>query len=149
MKRYLTKNAKYGISKCLFSSVQSLGHVWLFVIPWTEACQTSLCITNSWSLLKLMSIKLVMLPKHPSSVVCFSSCLQSSPASGSFSMSQFFTSGSQIIGAPASASFLPINISGLISFRIYWIDLAVQGTLKSLLLREVQKHQFFGNQLSL
>ena len=47
-----------------FSSVQSLGHVWLFVTPWTAVCQASLSITNSWSLLKLMSIKSVMPPNH-------------------------------------------------------------------------------------
>ena len=66
-----------------------------------------------------------------SSVIPFS-CLQSFPASGSFPISQFFTSCGQSIGASASASVLPI--SGLISFRIDWFDLlAVQRTLKSLL----------------
>ena len=47
-----------------FSSVQSLSHVWLFATPWTSACQASLSITNFWSLLKLMSIKLVMPSNH-------------------------------------------------------------------------------------
>ena len=47
-----------------FSSVQSLSHVWLFVTPWTTACQASLSITNSQSLLKLMFIESVMLPNH-------------------------------------------------------------------------------------
>ena len=66
-----------------------------------------------------------------SSVVPFSSHLQSLPASGSFQMSQFFTSGGQSIGASASASVLPLNNSGLIFFRIDWFDLlAAQGTLK-------------------
>ena len=73
---------------------------------------------------------------HPiisSSVVPFSSCLQSFPVSGSFPMSQFFASGGQSIGASASTSVLPMN-SGLISFRIDWFDLlAVQGTFKGLL----------------
>ena len=73
---------------------------------------------------------------HPtilSSVIPFSSRLQSFLASGSFPMSQFFTSGGQSIGVSASASVLPMNI-GLISFRMDWLDLlAVQGTLKSLL----------------
>ena len=72
---------------------------------------------------------------HPvisSSVVPFSSHLQSFPASGSFQMSQFFTSGSQSIGVSASASVH--EYSGLISLRMDWLDLlAVQGTLKSLL----------------
>ena len=73
-------------------------------------------------------------PAISSSVVCFSSCLQSFPASGSFLMSQFFTSGDQSIGASASASIPSNEYSGLISFKIDWFDLlAVQGTLKSLL----------------
>ena len=77
----------------LFSSAQSLGHVQLFVTPWTEACQASLPVTNSQSLLKLMCIKLVMPSNILSSVVPFFSCLQSFPASGAFPMSQFFASG--------------------------------------------------------
>ena len=73
-------------------------------------------------------------PTLSSSLVPFSSCLQSFPASRSFLMSQFFTSGGQSIGTSASASVLPMKYSGLISFRMDWLDLfAVQGTLKSLL----------------
>ena len=73
-------------------------------------------------------------PTISSSVVPFSSRLQSFPASGSFSRSQFFTSSGQSIGVSASASVLPMNIPGLISFRMDWLGLlAVQGTLKSLL----------------
>ena len=69
-------------------------------------------------------------PSHP--VIPFCTCLQSFPASESFSVSQFFTSGGQSIGVSASTSVLPMNI--LISFRMDWLDLlAVQGTLKSLL----------------
>ena len=69
-----------------------------------------------------------------SSVIPFSSCLQSFPASGSFPMSQFFASGGQSIGVSASASVLPMNEYSVISFRIDWLDLlAVQGTLKNLL----------------
>jgi len=73
-------------------------------------------------------------PTISSSVVPFSSCLQSFPASGSFQMSQLFASGGQSIGVSASKSVLPmIDYSGLISFRMDWLDiLAVQGTLKSL-----------------
>ena len=74
----------------LFSSVQSLTCVWLFVTPWTAAHQVSLSITNSWSLLKLMSIESLMPSNHSSSFIPFSSCLQSFPASGPFQMSQFF-----------------------------------------------------------
>ena len=71
-------------------------------------------------------------PTISSSVIPFSFCRQSFPASGSFQMSQFFTSGGQSIGVSASIS--PSNeYSGLISFRMDWLDLlAVQGTLKSL-----------------
>ena len=73
-------------------------------------------------------------PTISSSVVPFSSHLQPFPASGSFQMSQLFTSGGQSIGISALALVLPVNNSGLISFRIEWFDLlAVQGTLKSLL----------------
>ena len=67
-------------------------------------------------------------PTISSSVVPFSSCLQSFPALRSFLMSQFFSSGGQSIGVSASASY-----SALISFRIDWFDFTVQGTLKSLL----------------
>ena len=71
-------------------------------------------------------------PTISSSVVFFSSCFQSFPASGCLPMSQFFASGGQSIGISASASVLPINeYSGLISFRIDFLE--VQGTLKSLL----------------
>ena len=79
------------------SSVQSLSHVRLFVTPWTAARQVSLSITNSWSLLKLMSIESVI-PTISSSVIPNSSSLQSFPASGSFQMSQLFASGGQSIG---------------------------------------------------
>ena len=74
-------------------------------------------------------------PTISSSVVPFSSCLKSFPASGSFPVSQFFTSGFQSIGVCFSFSISPSNeYSGLISFRTDWLDLlAVQGTLKSLL----------------
>ena len=94
----------------MFSSVQLLSHVWLFVTPWTAARQSSLSITNSRSLLKLKSIESVMPSNHlilgcpllfPPSIF---------PASGSFQMSQFFTSGGQSIGVSASASALPMNI---------------------------------------
>ena len=82
-----------------------------------------------------------------SSVVPFSSYLQSFPVSGYFLMSWLFASGGQMIGASAF-SISPSN-SGLISFRIYWFDLfVVQWTLKSLL-QHAQKHQFFGTQLPL
>ena len=92
-----------------FNSVQSLSRVRLLATPWTAAHQAFLVITNSQSLLKLMSIELVTPPTISSSVVPFSSCLQSFPASGSFQMSQFFTSGGQSIEASASTSVLRMN----------------------------------------
>ena len=88
-----------------FSSVQSLNHVQLFATPWTAAYQASLSITNSKSLLKLMSIESVIHPTISSSVVPFSSCPQSLPASGSFPMSQLFASSGQSTGVSALASF--------------------------------------------
>ena len=86
-----------------------------------------------------------------SSVAPFSSCPQSFLASGSFKMSWFFASNGQSSGCLASASVLPMNYSGLISFAVDWFDhLAVQGTRKSLLSRTtVWKHQFFSTQPSL
>ena len=95
-------------------------HVQLLATPCTTAHQASLFLRN---LLKLMSIELVMPSTISSSIVPFSSCLQSFPASGSFPMSQFFTSGGQSIGASASASVLPNEYSGLMSFGIDWFDL--------------------------
>ena len=82
-----------------------------------------------------MSIESVIPTNHPSSVVPFSSCLQSFPASRSFPMSQFFTSGFFFQYWSFSLNISPSNeYSGLISFRMDWLDLlAVQGTLKSLL----------------
>ena len=88
-----------------FSSVTRL--VWLFETPWTAAHQASLSITNSRSLLKFMSIVSMMPSNHLILCLPFSFCLQSFPASGSFQMSWFFTSGGQSIGASASASVLP------------------------------------------
>ena len=95
---------------------------------------------------------------HPvisSSVVPFSSCSQSLSASGSFPMSQLFSWGGQSIGVSASASVLPMNHPGLVSFRMDCLDLlAVQGTLKSLLLYHsskasiLQRSAFFTIQLS-
>ena len=78
--------------------------------PWTAAHQASLSIITFQSLLKLMFIELAMPHNLSSSVVPFSSCPQSFPASGSFPASQFFTSGSQSIGVSPSASVLPMNI---------------------------------------
>ena len=117
-------------------SVQWLSPVWLFVTPWTAACQASLSITNSWSLIRLMSIELVMHPTISSSVVPFSSCLQSFPASGSLQMSPFFASGGRSIGVSTSASVLPMNIqdwfplglTGLMSLQSKWLSRVFSNT---------------------
>ena len=126
-----------------FSSVQWLNHVQLSATPCTAAYQSSLS-TKSKSLLKLISIESVMKSNHLTLChpVPFFSCLQSVPASGSFPVSQFFTSGGQSTGASASAIVWKFSneYSELISFQIDWFDIfAVHVTLKSLL-----KNQFFG-----
>ena len=132
------------------SSVQSLSHVWLFATPWTVSRQDSLSINNSWSLLKLMSIELVMLSNHLISVVLFSSCLQSFLASGSLPMSQFFAPGGQSIGASGSASVFPMNIQDWFPLGwTGWISLQSKGLSRVFSNTTVQKHQFFGTQLSL
>ena len=94
------------------SSVQFSCSVQLFATPWTAACQASLSISNSQSLLKLMSIKSVMPPNHLILCIPFSSCPQSFPASGSFPDRQLFASGVQSIGTSASASVFKMNIQG-------------------------------------
>ena len=94
-------------SPAQLSPVQSLSRVQLFATPWTAAGQASLSITDSPSLLRLMSIESVMPSSHLILCVPFSSCPQSFPASGSFQMSQLFASGGPRTGASASASVLP------------------------------------------
>ena len=114
--------------KYQFSSVQLLSHVLLFATPWTAARQASLSITNSRSFFKLMSIVSVMPSNHLSSSVVPFSCLQSFPASGSFQMSQFFTSGGQSIGVSASTSVLPMNIQDWFPLGwTGWISLQSKG----------------------
>ena len=81
----------------------------LFATPWTAACQASLSITNSGVYPNSCPLSRWCHPTMSSSVVPFFSCLQSLPASGSFQMSQFFTSGGQSIGVSASTSVLPMN----------------------------------------
>ena len=93
----------------IIKPVQSLSRVRPFATPWITARQASLSITNSRSSPKLMCIKSVMPSSHLSSVVPFSSCPQSLPASGSFPMSQLFAWGGQSTGVAASASVLPMN----------------------------------------
>ena len=139
-------------TKIIISSVQSLNHVRLFVTPWTTARQASLSLTNSRNLPKLMSIESVI-PGHPtisSSVVPFSSCLQSFPTSGSFQMSQLFTSGGQNIGVSASTLVLPMNTQDWSPLEwTGWISLQSKGLSRVFSNTTVQKHQFFSAQRSL
>ena len=131
-----------------FSSDQSLNPVWIFATPWNAAHQVSLSITNSQSLLKLMSIELWCHPIISSSVIPFSSCLQSFLASGSFPMSQLFASGGQSTGVSASASVLPMNIQDWFPLGwTGWISLLFKGLSRVFSNTTVQKHQFFGAQL--
>ena len=119
-----------------------LTHVQLFVTPWTAARQASLSITNSWSLLKLMSIEPVMPSNHL--ILCRPLLL---PPSIFPSIRVFSNESVLCIRWPKYSSFClsvsPSNeYSRLISFWMDWLDpLAVQGTLKSLL-QHVQKHHF-------
>ena len=125
--------------------VQSLSHVQLFVTPWTVARQTFLSITNSQNLLKLMSIELMMPSNHH--ILCRPLLL---PASIFPSIRVFSKESVLCIKWPKYWSFsFSISLSNvysrLISFRMNWLDLlAVQRTLKT----TIQKHQFFGAQLS-
>ena len=132
------------------SSVQSLSHVWLFVTPWTTAHQASLTITNSWRQPKLMSITLMMPSSHLSSFVLFSSRFQPLSASGPLPMSQIFASSGQSTGVSASASVLPMNIQDWFALEwTGWISLKSKGLSRVFSNTTVQKHQFFGAQLSL
>ena len=133
-----------------FSSLQLLSRVWLCN---PEDCcmagfpvhhQLPECTQNSCPLSQRCH------PTTSSSVIPLSSHLQSYPASGSFQMSQFFTSGGQNIGASASASVLPMNIQDWFPLGcIVWISLQSKGLSRVLSNTTVQKHQFFSAQLSL
>ena len=131
------------------SSVQLFSCVRLFATPWTAACQAYLSIlpgtcSNSCPLNRWCH------PAISSSVTLFSSCLQSFPASGSFQMSQLLASSGHSIGVSASNISPSNEYSGLISFRMTgWISLQSKGLSRVFSNTTVQKHQFFGSQLSL
>ena len=133
-----------------FSSVQLLSRVQLFMTTWTTARKSSLYITNSWSLLKFMSIEWVMPSNHL--ILCHPLLLLPSI----FPSIRVFSDESVLCIRWAkywsfSLSISPSNeYSGLISFRMNCLDLlAIQGTLRVFSNITVQKHQFFGAQLSL
>ena len=146
---HCTNAKKHHINTYLFSSVQSsvvsnslqpsgLQHSRLPWPSWTGAC-SNWCPSSQWRY-----------PTISSSVGPFSSRLQSFPASGSFLVSQFFTSGGQSIGASASASVLPVNIQDWSLLGLTgWISLQSKGLSRVFSNTTVHKHQFFGAQLSL
>ena len=129
-------------------SVQLLSRVQLFATPWTTACQASLFITSSRSLPKLLSIESVMPSNHL--ILCCPLLLLPSI----FSSIRVFSSESTLcIGWPKYWSFsfniIPSNEHpGLISFRMDWLDLLAVGLSRVFSNNTVQKHQFFGAQLS-
>ena len=139
---FLTHSASF--LQYVFSSVQLLSRVRLFETPWIEAHQASLSITNSWNLLKLMSIRSMMPSNHI--ILCHPLLLLPSI----FPSIRVFPNESILcIRWPKywsfSFSISPSNeYSGLICFRIYWFDLfTVQGTLKSLLQHHSSKASIF------
>ena len=118
--------------------------------PWTAGRQVSLSNINSRSFLKFMSIESVMPSNHLILYHPLSSCPESFPASGSFPVSQLFTSGGQSIGASTSASVLPMNIQDW--FPLKWTDLIFllsKGLSKVFSSTTFQKHQLFATQPSL
>ena len=129
-------------------SDQLLSHVRLFATPWIAARQASLSLTNSRNSLRLTSSQWCH-PAISSSVVPFSSCPQSLPASESFPMSQLFAWGVQSTGVSAFASFLPKKSQGWFpSEWTGWISLQCKGLSRVFSHTTVQKHQLFSVQLS-
>ena len=129
----------------LFS--QSCPTVWHFM---TAAGQALLSITTSWNLLKLMSFESMMSSNHLILCHLFPSFPQSFPGSGSYTVSQFFASGGQSIGASASASVLPMNIQGWFPLGLIGL-MSVQSKGLSRVFSNitVRKCQFFSAQFSL
>ena len=133
----------------LFSSVQSLSCVWLFATPWSQharpPCPSPTPGVHSNSCPSSQRCH----PAISSSVIPFSSCPQSLPASGSFPMSQLFAWSGQNIGVSALASVLPKKSQGWSpSEWTGWISLQSKGLARVFSITTVQKHQFFDAQLS-
>ena len=123
--------------------------IWLFATPWTAARQASSSFTISQSLLKLVSSEFVMPSNHLISVIPFSSCPQSFPASKSFPMSRLFTSCGQSSGASASVSVLPVNTQDWFPLGLTGlIFLHSKGISRVFSSITVQKYQFFCTQPS-
>ena len=116
--------------------------------PWTAACQASLSFTVFWSWLKFKSFESVMLSDHLI-YCCPLFLLPSIFPSGSFPTSQLFTSSGPRVGASASASVLPMNIQGWFPLGLTdFISFQFKGLSRVSSITTVQKHQFFGAQLS-
>ena len=133
----------------VISSVQLLSHVWLFVTPWmqrarppclspTPGIDSNLCPLSWW-----------YHPTISTSVDPFSSCFQSCSQSGAFQMSQLITSSGQSIGVSTSISVLPMNTQDWFPLGwTGWISLQSKDLSRVFSNTTVQKHQFFGAQLS-
>ena len=140
----MMSNRSQWMSQGSVSSVQLLSCVQLFVTSWTAAHQASLSITNSQSLLKLMSIESVMPSSHL--MLCHPLFLLSPipPSIRVFPMSQLFAWGGQSTGVSALASFLPKNTQGWSPLEwTGWIFLQSKGLSRVFSNNTVQKHQFF------
>ena len=137
-----------GYSSIFISSVQLLTFVQLFATPWTVARQVPCPSSTPGACSNSCPSSRWCHPTISSSVILFSSCLHFFPASGSFPMSQYFPSGGQSIGFSALASILPMNIQDRFPLGwTGWIFLQSKG-LQVFSNTIVQKHQFFGAQLS-
>ena len=130
--------------------VQLLSRAQYFATPWTAAQQCFQSFNIAWSLLKLRSIKSVMPSNYLVLLCTLLHLIPSFPASGSFQMSQFFTSGGQSIRVSASTSVLPMNIQDWFPLGwTGWISLPSKGLSRVFSNTTVQKHQFFNTQPSL
>ena len=136
-------------SSVQFSSVQSLSHV--FHCSPMDCSMPGFLVHHQFPKLAQTYVQQVGDAIQPSdSVIRFSSHLQSLPASGSYRISQFFISGGQSIGVSASVSVLPMNTQDWSPFRrTGWISLQSKGFSRVFSNTMVQRHQFFGTQLSL
>ena len=137
------------IEAVILSSVQSLSRVRLFATTWIAACQASLFFTISQSVLRFMSVDVVMPSKHL--ILCHPLLLLPPipPSIRVFPMSQLFTWSGQSIVVSASASVLPVNTQDWSPLGwTGWISLQSKGLSRVFSSTTVQKHQFFGAQLS-
>ena len=137
-------------NKTIISSVQLLNCVWLFATHGLQHTRLPCPSLSPGVCSNSCPLSWWCHPTISSSVTLFSSCSQSFPASGSFPMSHFFPSGGQNIGVSASASVLPMNIQDWFPLGwTSWISLLSKGLSRVFSNTTVQKHPFFGTQLSL